>query len=214
MTSFAKVYLHPGYHAADYPGARPIHLELLFSAPDGRILGAHAVELEGVQKRVDVMATAIQFNGTLHDLAEAEWCHAPQLGAAKDPVNLAGTLAENVLNGDMPVADRQEIDRLDQLLLDVREPGEFAAGHVPNAINLPLSQIRDRYAELPEHVDIWIYCGVESGPTAPGGSSRRTGAEHGLCPAGMRPAWRSGSRPDIRAMTSCHERHVRRGYTA
>ena len=105
VTNFEKVYLHPGHHAGYYPGAQPIHLKLLFSVPDGRILGAQAVGLEGVEKRIDVIATAIQFGGTVHDLAEAELCYAPQFGAAKDPVNLAGMLAENVLNGDMPVAD-------------------------------------------------------------------------------------------------------------
>ena len=101
VTSFGKVYLHPGHHAGYYPGARPIHLKLLFSVPDGRILGAQAIGLEGVEKRIDVIATAIQFRGTVHDLAEAELCYAPQFGASKDPVNLAGMLAENVLNGDM-----------------------------------------------------------------------------------------------------------------
>jgi NADPH-dependent 2,4-dienoyl-CoA reductase/sulfur reductase-like enzyme/rhodanese-related sulfurtransferase len=160
VTSFEKVYLHPGHHAGYYPGARPIHLKLLFSVPDGRILGAQAIGLEGVEKRIDVIATAIQFRGTVHDLAEAELCYAPQFGAAKDPVNLAGMLAENVLNGDMPLADWLELDRTDALLLDVREPDEFAGGHIPKAINLPLSQMRDRYRELPTNRDIWTYCGV------------------------------------------------------
>jgi len=160
VTSFQKVYLHPGHHAGYYPGARPIHLKLLFSVPDGRILGAQAVGLEGVEKRIDVIATAIQFHGTVHDLAEAELCYAPQFGAAKDPVNLAGMLAENVLNGDMPVADWLELGCTDALVLDVREPDEFAGGHVPNATNLPLSQLRARYAELPQDRDIWICCAV------------------------------------------------------
>ena len=160
VTGFEKVYLHPGHHAGYYPGARPIHLKLLFSVPDGRILGAQAIGLEGVEKRIDVIATAIQFRGTVHDLAEAELCYAPQFGAAKDPVNLAGMLAENVLNGDMPVADWLELDRAGALLVDVREPDEFASGHIPNAINLPLSRMRDRYAELPTNRDIWTYCGV------------------------------------------------------
>ena len=160
VTSFEKVYLHPGHHAGYYPGARPIHLKLLFSVPDGRILGAQAIGLEGVEKRIDVIATAIQFRGTVHDLAEAELCYAPQFGAAKDPVNLAGMLAENVLNGDMPVADWLVLDRTDALLVDVREPDEFAGGHIPNAINLPLSQMRDRYAELPTNREIWTCCGV------------------------------------------------------
>ena len=160
VTSFQKVYLHPGHHAGYYPGARPIHLKLLFSVPDGRILGAQAVGLEGVEKRIDVIATAIQFGGTVHDLAEAELCYAPQFGAAKDPVNLAGMLAENVLNGDMPVADWLELEHTDALLLDVREPDEFIRGHMPKAINLPLSQLRSRYGELPNDRDIWVCCAV------------------------------------------------------
>lgn len=158
VTNFEKVYLHPGHHASYYPDAHPIHLKLLFSVPDGRILGAQAIGLEGVDKRIDVIATAIQFRGTVHDLAEAELCYAPQFGAAKDPVNLAGMLAENVLDGDMPQADWLELDQTDALLVDVREPGEFAGGHIPNAINLPLSQMRDRYAELPTNREIWTYC--------------------------------------------------------
>ena len=160
VTSFEKVYFHPGHHAGYYPGARPIHLKLLFSVPDGRILGAQAIGLEGVEKRIDVIATAIQFRGTVHDLAEAELCYAPQFGAAKDPVNVAGMLAENVLNGDMPVADWRELDRTDALLIDVREPDEFVAGHIPNAINLPLSQMRERYVELPTNREIWTCCVV------------------------------------------------------
>ena len=160
ITNFEKVYLHPGHHAGYYPGAKPIHLKLLFSVPDGRILGAQAVGAEGVEKRIDVIATAIQFNGTVHDLAESELCYAPQFGAAKDPVNLAGMLAENVLNGDMPVADWSQLDTTDALLVDVREPHEFDAGHIPHAINLPLSQMRDRYAELPIDREIWVSCGV------------------------------------------------------
>ena len=160
VTSFEKVYLHPGHHAGYYPGARQIHLKLLFSVPEGRILGAQAVGFEGVEKRIDVIATAIQFNGTVHNLAEAELCYAPQFGAAKDPVNLAGMLAENVLNGDMPVADWLEIDRTGALLLDVREADEFTRGHLPKAINLPLSQLRSRYVELPKDRDIWVCCAV------------------------------------------------------
>ena len=160
VANFEKVYLHPGHHAGYYPGARPIHLKLLFSVPDGRILGAQAVGAEGVEKRIDVIASAIQFNGTVHDLAESELCYAPQFGAAKDPVNLAGMLAENVLNGDMPVADWRDIATTGALLVDVREPHEFAAGHPPNAINLPLTEMRTRFAELPRDREIWLSCGV------------------------------------------------------
>ena len=160
VTRYAKVYLHPGHHAGYYPGARPIHLKLLFAVPDGRLLGAQAVGFEGVEKRIDVIATAIQFHGTVHDLAEAELCYAPQFGAAKDPVNLAGMLAENVLSGDMPLADWAALDHTTALVLDVREAPEFADGHIPRAVNLPLSELRTRYRELPRGREIWLCCGV------------------------------------------------------
>jgi len=160
VTDFRAVYLHPGHHAGYYPGARPIHLKLIFATPEGRILGAQAVGHEGVEKRIDVIATAIQFGGSVHDLAEAELCYAPQYGAAKDPVNVAGMLAANVLNGDMPIADWDALGCTGALVLDAREPDEFAAGHVPHAVNLPLSQLRARYEELPKDRDIWICCGV------------------------------------------------------
>lgn len=163
VTNFEKVYLHPGHHAGYYPGAQPIHLKLIFSVPDGRILGAQAIGQEGVEKRIDVIATTIQFNGTVHDLAEAELCYAPQFGAAKDPVNLAGMLAQNVLNGDMPVADWSALSTRDatgELLIDVREPDEFARGHIDGALNLPLSQMRQRYRELPAERGLLLYCGV------------------------------------------------------
>jgi NADPH-dependent 2,4-dienoyl-CoA reductase/sulfur reductase-like enzyme/rhodanese-related sulfurtransferase len=160
VTGFEKVYLHPGHHAGYYPGAQPIHLKLLFSRADGRVLGAQAVGGEGVDKRIDVIATAIQFAGTVHDLAEAELCYAPQYGAAKDPVNLAGMIAVNVLAGDMELADWERLAETDALIVDVREPEEFAGGHVPGAVNLPLSQLRERHAELPRDRELWLCCGV------------------------------------------------------
>jgi rhodanese-related sulfurtransferase len=157
---FEIVYLHPGHHAGYYPGARPIHLKLVFSVPDGRILGAQAVGTEGVEKRIDVIAMAIQLGGTVHDLAAAELCYAPQYGAAKDPVNLAGMIAENVLDGDMPLADWRRLGRGDAVVIDVREPEEYAAGHVPGARNVPLSRLRERYGELPREREVWLVCGV------------------------------------------------------
>ncbi len=160
ITDYEKVYLHPGHHAGYYPGAQPIHVKLLFSTPEGRILGAQAVGLEGVAKRIDVIATAIQFGGTVHDLAEAELCYAPQFGAAKDPVNLAGMIAQNVLSGRMPLADWDRLAETDALVVDVRSPDEFAAGHIPSAINIPLPELRDRYEELPTDREIWLCCGV------------------------------------------------------
>jgi NADPH-dependent 2,4-dienoyl-CoA reductase/sulfur reductase-like enzyme/rhodanese-related sulfurtransferase len=155
----AAVYLHPGHHAGYYPGAKPIHLKLLFHVPDGRILGAQAVGLEGVEKRIDVIATMIQLGGTVRDLAEAELCYAPQFGGAKDPVNLAGMIAVNHLDGLMPLADWHALGAAAQLV-DVREPDEFAAGHIPGARNLPLSQLRDRFRELVAAQPVTLYCGV------------------------------------------------------
>jgi NADPH-dependent 2,4-dienoyl-CoA reductase/sulfur reductase-like enzyme/rhodanese-related sulfurtransferase len=155
-----KVYLHPGHHAGYYPGATPIHLKLLFDTRDGRVLGAQAVGLEGVEKRIDVIATAIQLGATVHDLAEAELCYAPQFGAAKDPVNLAGMIAANHLVGDMPLADWQALETGEYLVLDVREPDEYAAGHVSGAINVPLAALRTRWRELPRDRPIACCCGV------------------------------------------------------
>jgi rhodanese-related sulfurtransferase len=160
VTGFEVVYLHPGHHAGYYPGAQPIHLKLLFSVPEGRVLGVQAVGLEGVEKRVDVIAAMIQMGGTVHDLAEAELCYAPQFGAAKDPVNLAGMIAANHLSGDMPLADWRRLGSDRQVAVDVREPHEFDAGHVAGAVNLPLSQLRGRYGELPRDRPLAVYCQV------------------------------------------------------
>jgi len=160
VEDFAKIYLHPGHHAGYYPGARAIHLKLLFSVPDGRVLGAQAVGFEGVEKRIDVVATAIQFGATVHDLVDAELCYAPQYGAAKDPVNIAGMIAQNVLSGDVALAPWEQVGVTDALLVDVREPEEYAAGHLPRAINLPLSEVRERHRELPRERELWLCCGV------------------------------------------------------
>lgn len=159
-TDFAKIHLHPGHHAAYYPGARPIHLKLVFSVPDGRILGAQAVGAEGVEKRIDVIATAIQLGASVRDLAEAELCYAPQFGSAKDPVNIAGMIATNHLDGLMPIAEWTSLASAGALLVDVREPSEFAAGHVDGATNLPLSELRARFEELPIDRPIALYCQV------------------------------------------------------
>jgi NADPH-dependent 2,4-dienoyl-CoA reductase/sulfur reductase-like enzyme/rhodanese-related sulfurtransferase len=160
VTDFAKIYLHPGHHAGYYPGAKPIHLKLLFSTRDGRILGAQAVGEEGVEKRIDVIAMALQLGGTVHDLAEAELCYAPQFGSAKDPVNFAGMLAVNVLEGDMPLAPWEELGSTRALIVDVREPDEHAAGHIPGSVNAPLSRMRVDFAGLPRDRELWLCCGV------------------------------------------------------
>jgi len=160
VTDYRVVYLHPGQHAGYYPGAKPIHLKLIFGARDGRILGAQAVGEDGVDKRIDVIAMALQMGGTVRDLAEAELSYAPQFGHAKDPVNLAGMLACNVLDGDMPLADWDDPTPGGGIILDVREPGEFESGHMPGAINIPLPHLRGRRSELPTTVPVAVCCGV------------------------------------------------------
>ncbi|PSH04070.1 MAG: CoA-disulfide reductase [Acidobacteria bacterium] len=159
-TGFQKIYLHPGHHVGYYPSATPIHLKLLFSNDDGRILGAQAVGQEGVEKRIDVIAMAIQNGASVFDLEEAELCYAPQYGAAKDPVNLAGMIAGNVLRGDVSLAEWESLSSTSALLVDVRQPEEFAAGHIPNAVNIPLHQLRSHLQEIPRDREIWLNCGV------------------------------------------------------
>lgn len=154
------VYLHPGNHAGYYPGARPIHLKLLFSRKDGRILGAQGVGEEGVDKRIDVIAMAVQKGATVFDLAETEVCYAPQFGAAKDPVNMAGMVAVNVLRGDLPLADWRQLEETDAVLLDVRQPEEYARDHIGGSVNIPLGQLRERHAELPKDREIWVNCAM------------------------------------------------------
>ncbi|MEQ8466953.1 FAD-dependent oxidoreductase [Coleofasciculus sp. E1-EBD-02] len=158
--AYEKVYLHPGHHVGYYPGAKPIDMKLLFSPQEGRILGAQAVGEEGVEKRMDVIAMALQNQATVFDLEEAELCYAPQFGAAKDPVNLAGMVAANVLRGDAPIIHWDKLADDEALLLDVREIGEFEAGHVEGALNIPLTQLRDRVHELPKDQKIAVYCQV------------------------------------------------------
>jgi rhodanese-related sulfurtransferase len=155
---FEKVYLHPGHHAGYYPGAKMITIKLLFSVPDGKILGAQAIGEEGVEKRIDVISMAIQKGATVFDLEEAEMSYAPQFGSAKDPINMAGMVAANVLRGDSPLLHWKDLDISRYYLLDVREPLEFKLGHVDGATNIPLPTLRARLDELPKNKEIAVYC--------------------------------------------------------
>jgi NADPH-dependent 2,4-dienoyl-CoA reductase/sulfur reductase-like enzyme/rhodanese-related sulfurtransferase len=157
---YEKIYLHPGHHANYYPGAKPITIKLIFSTKDGRILGAQAVGEEGVEKRIDAIAMALQRGSTVFDLEEAELCYAPQFGTAKDPVNLAGMIASNAMRGDSPVAHWKDTAGSQAFILDVREPGEFKMGHLEGAVNIPLNSLRVRMHELPRDREILAYCAV------------------------------------------------------
>lgn len=155
-----KIYLHPENHAGYYPGASPICLKLIFSKSDGRIIGAQAVGKAGVEKRIDVIAMAIQKQGTVFDLEEAELCYAPQFGSAKDAINHAGMIAANILRGDLATVHWEDAAQSDALLLDVREPAEFKRGRYDGAQNVPLGRLRSRLDELSKDKEIWAYCFV------------------------------------------------------
>ncbi len=157
---YQAVYIHPGSHASYYPGAKPLNVKLIFAEGDGRILGAQAVGEEGVEKRIDVISMAIQKGATVFDLEESQLCYAPQYGSAKDPVNLAGMVAANVLRGEMALAQWSELAETRALILDVRERDEYAAGHIDGAMNLPLGELRQRLGELPKDREIWVNCAV------------------------------------------------------
>jgi NADPH-dependent 2,4-dienoyl-CoA reductase/sulfur reductase-like enzyme/rhodanese-related sulfurtransferase len=162
--SFHKVYVHPTHHAGYFPGAEAMALKLLFDPTTGRILGAQAVGGAGVDKRIDVLAVAIQAGMTVFDLEEMELAYAPQYGSAKDPVNMADFVAGGLLRGDHPQVDVESVlaaPAVEQpFLLDVRTPQEFASGHIPGAVNIPVDDLRSRLGELPRDRQIATYCHV------------------------------------------------------
>jgi NADPH-dependent 2,4-dienoyl-CoA reductase/sulfur reductase-like enzyme/rhodanese-related sulfurtransferase len=158
LTDYSKAYLHPRQHAGYFPGAKAMHLKLLFRTSDGRLLGAQAVGEEGVDKRIDVLSMAIQMGATVFDLEEAELCYAPQFGSAKDPINLAGMSAANTLRGDAPIGSWSQLGSNGFFLLDVRDADEYEGGHIPGASNIPLGELRQRLSELPRNREIRLYC--------------------------------------------------------
>jgi len=153
-----KIYLHPNQHATYYPGAKMMTLKLIFAKDDGQIIGAQAVGEEGVEKRIDVIAFAIQKNSTVFDLEEAELCYCPQSGSAKDAVNFAGMIAANVLREDAQIAHCADAVNNNAFLLDVRDPAEFKRGRIDGAVNIPLNELRSRIGELPKDQEILTYC--------------------------------------------------------
>jgi NADPH-dependent 2,4-dienoyl-CoA reductase/sulfur reductase-like enzyme/rhodanese-related sulfurtransferase len=155
-TDFEKLYLYPNSHAGYYPGAKMMAIKVLFRKKDGRLLGAQLLSEDGVAKRVDAFAMAIQMKATVYDLEEAELTYAPPFGSAKDPVNFAGMVAGNLLRGDMPIVHWEGTGQ--GFLLDVRNPPELAVEAVPGALNIPLPQLRARLGELPRDTEILVIC--------------------------------------------------------
>lgn len=159
---FLAIHTHPSSHASYYPDAKPMALKLLVDPSTGAILGAQGIGVEGVDKRIDVIATAIRGGITAPELADLELAYAPPFGSAKDPVNMLGYIAENRLtnlSASAQWSDVQSYQDLGYLLLDVRSDDEFAQGAVPGALNIPLDELRDRLAEIPVR-DLLVSCQV------------------------------------------------------
>lgn len=160
--AYETALIHPPAHADYYPGATPLAMKLLFDK-NGRILGAQALGREGADKRIDVIGTVMRLNGRVHDLADLELCYAPPYSSAKDPVNLAGCVAENILAGiarPLSFEEYQALDQTEVITLDVRSPAEFDKGHLPGALNIPLDQLRQRVGELNRQKPVIVYCQV------------------------------------------------------
>ena len=159
---YEKVYIHPASHATYYPGASQISLKLLFAPKDGKILGAQAVGSDGIDKRIDVLAVSIRAGLTVRDLKDLELSYAPPYGSAKDPINYAGFVASNILDGEVQNCYAEELlnNGNDKLLLDVRMPDEVEGGTIGEAINIPVDQLRYRLSELPKDKELIVFCQV------------------------------------------------------
>jgi len=158
---FEAIHLHPYSHADYYPGASRLALKVIFDPESGRLLGAQAVGESGVDKRIDVLATALRAGMTVSDLVDLELAYAPPFGSAKDPVNLAGMVAEHVLGGEILPAQWRDVAGLDgktTVILDVRSVKEREAGHIPASLHIPLDELRARMSELPRDREILCYC--------------------------------------------------------
>lgn len=158
---YKSIIVHPSSHAGYYPNSMPLTLKLIFNV-EGKILGAQCTGYDGVDKRIDVIATAIRFGAFVKDLTELELSYAPPFSSAKDPVNMAGYVAENALTKITEVITPKEFSTYseDFILLDVRTPFEFSNGHIKNAINIPVDELRNNMDKLDKTKEIIIYCAV------------------------------------------------------
>ena len=156
-----KVHLYLGSHAGYYPGANMIAIKLLFEKNTGKVLGGQFFGAEGTDKRADVLASAIRAGMTVSELCDLELCYAPPYSSAKDPINVAGMAAENIVTGKVKVFHWENLEQLDPTavtLLDVREPGEYRKGYIDGFINIPLSQFRAHLNELDPAKPVYVHC--------------------------------------------------------
>lgn len=160
---YEVVHIHPNSSAGYYPGAFPIAYKMIFDKKTGKIYGAQGVGIEGVEKRIDVLATAIKANLTVFDLQDVEPCYAPPYNSAKDPVNMLGYYASNIIEGDIKTIQYHEVEEvLDRgdIVLDVRDEFELATGMIEGSINIPLGSLRKRIDEIPKDKNIYVTCQV------------------------------------------------------
>ncbi len=158
---YEKSFTHSASHSEYYPGAQVISIKLLFSPDNGRILGAQIVGYEGVDKRIDVLATAIRARMTVYDLEKLELAYAPPYSSAKDPINMAGYVASNILKGDHAIIHWNKLKKINKqktILVDVRHPYEFKRGTIEGAINIPVDNLRNRINEIPKDKNVIIFC--------------------------------------------------------
>jgi NADPH-dependent 2,4-dienoyl-CoA reductase/sulfur reductase-like enzyme/rhodanese-related sulfurtransferase len=159
--SYDFVYIIPGDKVGLMPESNVMHFKLIYEVPTGQILGAQGIGKGNVDKRIDVIATMITMNGTLENLKELELCYSPMFGTAKDVVNFAALVGLNLLNGcfkQVPVTKVRELVENDDFIIDVREKAEYNFGHLTNAVNIPLSEIRQRVDEIPKDRPVYLHC--------------------------------------------------------
>ncbi len=154
--------IHSGSHAGYYPDAEQMTIQVAFSPTDGRLLGAQVIGKEGVDKRIDTLSSVIQRGSTIYELTAFEHAYAPPYSSAKDPVNMAGFVAENILQKRLVVVPWTSTGNLTEtdILLDVRDPHEYAEAHIPGAVNIPVDQLRSRLEELDREKNIYVYCQI------------------------------------------------------
>lgn len=160
---YEVVHIHPTSHAGYYPGSFPIAMKMTFDKETGKIFGAQGIGMDGVEKRIDIIATAIKAGLTVFDLQDVEPCYAPPYNSAKDPVNMLGYYASNIIEDMVETVQWYEVDEIvkdDGIIIDVREEFELVTGKIPGSIHIPLGQLRDRINEIPKDKKIYTTCQV------------------------------------------------------
>jgi rhodanese-related sulfurtransferase len=153
---------HSGSHAGYYPGSKQLTIQLAFSQDEGQLLGAQVVGFKGVDKRLDVLSAAIQQKQTVYDLAEFEHAYAPPFSSAKDPINMAGFVSENILTKRLDIFYWNELDRLPEnaILIDVRNEQEYLDSHIAGAVNIPVDDVRNTIDTIDKNLPVYLYCQI------------------------------------------------------